>query len=255
MIYYLKNKDKILLQFEICNVEIDDYLKEKQYKQEIRNIQVFSDLMPINLDKNDLQNSLKKWIENRRVPYNRKFVEKIIATYANDFNQSFTNQTYGYLPIYNFLTSNEIKKDKADLLNTIAKIYTDKKLKDMLLFDAIIYNSDRHLGNFGMLINNNILEIIKPAPIFDNGFSIMKFLMETELSNIENAFKDKCYFFGYNFDEQLLLSAEKRHLESLKNLSQFEFIRHSEFNLDEVWLQSIENHIRKRAEKVINYLK
>lgn len=32
MIYYLKNKDKILLQFEICNVEIDDYLKEKQYK-------------------------------------------------------------------------------------------------------------------------------------------------------------------------------------------------------------------------------
>ena len=70
MIYYLKNKDKILLQFEICNVEIDDYLKEKQYKQEIKNIQVFSDLMPINLDKNDLQNSLKKWIENRRVPYN-----------------------------------------------------------------------------------------------------------------------------------------------------------------------------------------
>lgn len=227
MIYYLKNKDKILLQFEICNVEIDDYLKEKQYKQEIKNIQVFSDLMPINLDKNDLQNSLKKWIENRRVTYNRKFVEKIIATYANDFNQIFTNQTYGYLPIYNFLTSNEIKKDKADLLNTI----------------------------FGMLINNNSLEIIKPAPIFDNGFSIMKFLMETELSNIENAFKDKCSFFGYNFDEQLLLSAEKRHLESLKNLSQFEFIRHSEFNLDEVWLQSIENHIRKRAEKVINYLK
>lgn len=106
-----------------------------------------------------------------------------------------------------------------------------------------------------MLINNDSLEIIKPAPIFDNGFSIMKFLMETELSNIENAFKDKCSFFGYNFDEQLLLSAEKRHLESLKNLSQFEFIRHSEFNLDEVWLQSIENHIRKRAEKVINYLK
>lgn len=126
MIYYLKNKDKILLQFEICNVEIDDYLKEKQYKQEIKNIQVFSDLMPINLDKNDLQNSLKKWIENRRVPYNRKFVEKIIATYANDFNQIFTNQTYGYLPIYNFLTSNEIKKDKADLLNTIAKIYGQK---------------------------------------------------------------------------------------------------------------------------------
>ena len=82
--------------------------------------------MPINLDKNDLQNSLKKWIENRRVPYNIKFIEKIIATYANDFNQIFTNQTYGYLLIYNFLTSNEIKKDKADLLNTIAKIYGQK---------------------------------------------------------------------------------------------------------------------------------
>lgn len=53
----------------------------------------------------------------------------------------------------------------------------------------------------------------------------------------------------------MIIKCRKKHLESLKNLSQFEFIRHSEFNLDEVWLQSIENHIRKRAEKVINYLK
>lgn len=383
--YYLKNKDKIILQFEICSIEIDDYLKENQYKQEVKNIQVFSDLLPINLNKNDLQNSLKKWIENRRVPNNREFCENIIATYSNDkqnlidyidvslclslndtfwvvptdknyswkqynlydndFNKElelvafsgkdfkvngitlspeyttngmikkcwhrennkiylykgsteqyanggkeafseyymaqiaqildldyinydlklfnneivssceiFTNQTYGYIPIHYFLTTDELKKDKKDLLNAIAKIYSKEKLKDLLVFDAFIYNLDRHLGNFGMLVNNDTLEIIKPAPIFDNGFSMINYLTESELDNIDAVLSNKVSFFGYSFDAQLFLNIEKRHLKNLKKLSNFEFIRHDKFNLEEKWLKAIEKHIQKRANFVINCL-
>lgn len=383
--YYLKNKDKIILQFEICSIEIDDYLKENQYKQEVKNIQVFSDLLPINLNKNDLQNSLKKWIEHRRVPNNREFCENIIATYSNDkqnlidyidvslclslndtfwvvptdknyswkqynlydndFNKElelvafsgkdfkvngitlspeyttngmikkcwhrennkiylykgsteqyanggkeafseyymaqiaqildldyinydlklfnneiissceiFTNQTYGYIPIHYFLTTDELKKDKKDLLNAIAKIYSKEKLKDLLVFDAFIYNLDRHLGNFGMIVNNDTLEIIKPAPIFDNGFSMINYLTESELDNIDAVLSNKVSFFGYSFDAQLFLNIEKRHLKNLKKLSNFEFTRHDKFNLEEKWLKAIEKHIQKKANFMINCL-
>lgn len=384
--YYLKNKDKIILQFKICSIEINDYLKENQYKQEVKNIQVFSDLLPINLNKNDLQNSLKKWIENRRVPNNREFCENIIATYSNNDNQNlinyinislclslndtfwvvptdknyswkqynlydndfnkelelvafkgdnykaneiilspeyttngmikkcwhrennkiylykgsteqyanggkeafseyymaqiaqildldyinydlklfnneiissceiFTNQTYGYIPIHCFLTAEELKKDKKDLSNAIAKIYSKEKLKDLLVFDALIYNLDRHLGNFGMIVNNDNLEIIKPAPIFDNGFSMINYLTESELDNIDAVLSNKVSFFGYSFDAQLFLNIEKRHLKNLKKLSNFEFTRHDKFNLEEKWLKAIEKHIQKRANFVINCL-
>ena len=37
----------------------------------------------------------------------------------------------------------------------IAKVYGEAKFRDMLVFDTIIYNIDRHLGNFGMIIDNN----------------------------------------------------------------------------------------------------
>ena len=42
----------------------------------------------------------------------------------------------------------------------------------MLVFDALIYNEDRHFGNFGVLRDNHSGNIIAPAPIFDNGLSL-----------------------------------------------------------------------------------
>ena len=134
------------------------------------------------------------------------------------------------------------------------EIFTKDKLDDILFFDALIYNGDRHLSNFGMIINNDTLEILRPAPIFDNGFSVINYLMESELDNIDEALKDKKSFFGYSFDEQLSASVQKRHYDGLKKLSTFTFTRHPEFNLDEKWLVAIEKHIQKRANKALDYL-
>ena len=45
-------------------------------------------------------------------------------------------------------------------------------LADMLLFDAVIRNTDRHLGNFGFLVDILINKVIAPAPLFDHGLSL-----------------------------------------------------------------------------------
>ncbi|WP_231679166.1 hypothetical protein [Helicobacter heilmannii] len=49
-------------------------------------------------------------------------------------------------------------------------------LSDLMLFDAITGNVDLYLGNFGILIDNDTNEIIKPAPIFDNGRALISFI-------------------------------------------------------------------------------
>lgn len=50
----------------------------------------------------------------------------------------------------------------------------------MIVFDAIILNTDRHYGNFGFLIDNKTNKIIKMAPIFDNGASLLCYGMDTD---------------------------------------------------------------------------
>ena len=41
----------------------------------------------------------------------------------------------------------------------------ERALRDMLLLDAVICNTDRHFENFGFLIDNAANRIIAPAPV------------------------------------------------------------------------------------------
>ncbi|WP_242984786.1 hypothetical protein [Clostridium taeniosporum] len=41
------------------------------------------------------------------------------------------------------------------------------------MFDYIIENRDRHLGNLGFIIDNNTQELLSFAPLFDQGYSLM----------------------------------------------------------------------------------
>ncbi len=98
-----------------------------------------------------------------------------------------------------------------------------------------------------MMIDNDTGAPLRSAPIFDNGLSIINLLIKSELSDINAALAETTSFFGYIFDAQLKLAVSDRHLEGLEKLSKFEFEKHAEFNLDDEWLEPIQNHIRDRA--------
>ena len=42
-------------------------------------------------------------------------------------------------------------------------------LNEMIVFDALIANTDRHFGNFGVLVDSHTNKIVSPAPLFDHG--------------------------------------------------------------------------------------
>ena len=81
----------------------------------------------------------------------------------------FTNIDTAYIPIGRIVRTGGI----AACLAWYDKLGTEfsEQLRSMLVFDALIYNEDRHFGNFGVLRDNHSGEIIAPAPIFDNGLS------------------------------------------------------------------------------------
>lgn len=160
----------------------------------------------------------------------------------------FTTEDIGFVPMYYCLKKEDIFKKSGKLLEAVYKIYEKEKLEDLMIFDSLIYNTDRHLRNFGMLVDNNTRKILKAAPIFDNGNSILSFIEED--TEIENLFKQYTSKFDIDFDILSNNFVQERHRAGLEKLKTFKFKRHPHFNLSENILQKGEKFIQKRAESI-----
>lgn len=176
-----------------------------------------------------------------------KYHENIVSSCS-----LFTTEDIGFIPMYYCMKQEDTFKEGAKLLEAVAKIYDKEKLEDLMLFDSLIYNTDRHLGNFGMLVDNNTRELLKPAPIFDNGNSILSFLNEE--TAVEDIFKQYTSKFNIDFDILSNLFVQERHREGLEKLKEFKFIRHPEFNLENDILEKAEEFIQKRVRFISNQL-
>lgn len=125
---------------------------------------------------------------------------------------------------------------------------------DMMLFDSIILNKDRHSGNFGYLIENSTGIYKNPAPLFDNGDSILVHARDlTNISAICNAqtWSTRGKFMA--FDTMAFSFVQKRHVPILKQLRDFKFRQPEDKSLGvggEVMAQ-MSQIIQQRAERAL----
>lgn len=136
----------------------------------------------------------------------------------------FTNENEGFLPMYYCLKSEDRKERGNNLSKKILEIYDEMYFQDIMVFDGLICNIDRHLGNFGMMINNNTQEFIRPAPIFDNGLSMVTWLENADLTKnikeIDNLVGNAKGCFDMTFNQQLKFYTQERHIRGLKKLKE-----------------------------------
>lgn len=101
----------------------------------------------------------------------------------------FTSEEVGYYPFKDLLISRKGGSVKWTYYDVVDLLHNDKnlveQLNDMMVFDFIIENQDRHFGNFGLLVNNDNGSIINLAPLFDHGYSLLNFEMENDLKNFD----------------------------------------------------------------------
>ena len=124
-------------------------------------------------------------------------------------------------------------------------------LEDMLVFDAIICNTDRHYGNFGVLVDNKTNAIAAPAPLFDHGNSLFS-LGGTDLWDNQKAFDEYARTLlplAYDDFFAAAKSAMKpRHRTMLHKLLDFHFDRRAtRYNLPPNRLKMIEKEVQRRA--------
>lgn len=84
----------------------------------------------------------------------------------------FTNEDKGFISFAKIA-----KLGKTYTIPDVIKICTDLgyevEAKRMFLIDSIVFNQDRHLGNFGFIVDNNTFQIIGFAPLFDYNISML----------------------------------------------------------------------------------
>ena len=165
----------------------------------------------------------------------------------------FTNIDTSFTPIGRIVKSGGIKASLDYYMQLGAPAL--EQLKSMLVFDAVIYNEDRHFGNFGVLRDNHSGEIISPAPIFDNGLSLFNYAMPDDIKNLNSYAKTRAnpYRISYENICKDVMGAQQK--AELRRLIGFKFRRHPSINLPEERLRAIENQIEKRVREILSLTK
>ena len=157
----------------------------------------------------------------------------------------FTSDKYRYVPAGRLM-------DGAAALN-------DPRFADIFFFDALIFNTDRHLGNFGFLIDNDTNEIAGAAPIFDNGYGLFSLAVDCPDRPDQHEFDDLRKFLKRVspalYSKWLgfpggLTPLMKERLEGLRG---FRFKRHHYYNLPDDRYEKVEDFLQRRILNVLEY--
>lgn len=161
----------------------------------------------------------------------------------------FTDIDTAYIPIGRIVRDGGLKACLEYYKALGAEAY--EQIKSMLVFDAVIYNEDRHFGNFGVLRDQHSGEIIGAAPIFDNGLSLFNFAMPEDFKDLDSYAKTRGTAYGVSFEsvcQEVLGPVQARQL---RRLIGFTFHRHPKLNLPEYRLQAIEQHTQTRVQQLL----
>ena len=180
----------------------------------------------------------------RAIPYGLSRWKGVLCSTC----ELFTNKEYSYIPVGHLVTKGGMDAVKAYYESLGAEFMA--VLHEMLVFDAVICNVDRHFGNFGVMVDNRTNTVVSPAPLFDHGNSLFNFAgmdvwtSDAALEDYIETLAPSVYddFLG---TASAVLTPELR--EKLRHLLTFRFKKHSRYNLPEKRLRMIEKQVQKRA--------
>ena len=125
------------------------------------------------------------------------------------------------------------------------------QLCSMLVFDALIYNEDRHYGNFGLLRDNRTGKFVAPAPIFDNGISLFCYGMKQDFDTLEDYAATRTPPYGGTFEDVCKLAMGPLQKEQLRRMINFRFDDLEPVSLPRWRIEAIEEQLQRRVQQLL----
>ncbi len=163
----------------------------------------------------------------------------------------FTDEAVGFSQMMHYVEHpQEVTVHEA--LETI-ETYTDgDDFRRMMVLDALILNVDRHLGNFGFLIDNDRQTVVAMAPVFDHNRSMLfqlndeRFMMQ-DMEKLIDVYPRFAGEFNLNANDMLNSSIKS----DLRNLSGFQFQRHGQYDWSEARLKKYELFLNAQIDRIL----
>ena len=185
----------------------------------------------------------------RAIPYGLSCWKGVLCSTC----ELFTSKEYSYIPVGHLVTKGGMNAVKA-YYESLGPEFA-AALREMLVFDAVICNVDRHFGNFGVMVDNRTNTVVSPAPLFDHGNSLFNFAGMDAWTN-DAALEEYIETLAPSvYDDFLgtaknILTPELR--EKLRHLLTFRFKKHPRYNLPAKRLRMIEKQVQKRARVLLD---
>ena len=169
------------------------------------------------------------------------------------FCELFTSKSISFIPVGRLVTTGGMA--------AVRKYYESlgpsfiKALNEMIVFDAIIFNTDRHFGNFGFLVDSHSNQIIAPAPLFDHGNSLFNlapldaFDSQTAIRKYASSLLPRVYD-TFVSEAKAVITHEQRN--ALRKLLDFKFKRHPRHNWSNQRLTMVEKMLSERVRDILD---
>ena len=164
----------------------------------------------------------------------------------------FTSKDTAFIPVGRIVKTGGMKAVR-ECYENFGPEFVDA-LNDMIVFDAVIYNTDRHYGNFGVLVDSKTNKIIAPAPLFDHGNSLFN------LAGKENWAEEKslreyadtllpCVYEDYIEEAKKVI--DNRLKEKLRKMLTFNLQKTGAYNYPADRLRLLSKMIQERVQQIL----
>lgn len=143
------------------------------------------------------------------------------------------------------------KRSVPVILAYFEKLGSGNDFRRMCVLDALIFNPDRHYGNFGILFDTETMAPISMCPVFDHNRSLFPDLDQDQLEH-PNWYIEKCKpMIGKDFliNARGLMTPEIR--SGLKNLLGFRFLQHDHIKAHQERLDALSAIVNHQIKAII----
>lgn len=165
----------------------------------------------------------------------------------------FTSKDLSFVPVGRIIKTGGMKAVR-EYYERLGQEYVNA-LNDMIIFDAVVYNTDRHYGNFGLLVDSRTNEIVAPAPLFDHGNSLFNLAGDENWSD-EKLLKQyaktllPCVYEDFIDEAKSVLDDRLR--EKLRKLLAYNLTRTGIYNYSQNRLKMISRLLQERTQELLN---
>jgi len=138
------------------------------------------------------------------------------------------------------------------LLSYFESIGSVDLFRRMCVLDALIYNPDRHYGNFGVLFDTDTMQVLSMAPVFDHNRCLFPELDNEQLSKPEY-YTAKC---RPRLGKDFVLTARNLLTDDIRSdlylLRDFSFSQHNAIKAEQERLDALSILVRDQAARILD---